>query len=89
MKVFVIIRHEVYDFEEFEHTPIVCTTKEIAQREYDNTIAEVKEAYASEIESGWEVLESDSRDCFEIYPDGCYSESHYSVSIHEVEVIDK
>ena len=87
MKAFVIIINEVVDFDKFVHEPIVCATKDVAQREYNRIIAEVKEAYASEIDDGWEVNESD--DCFETYPEGGYSGNHYSAAIYEVEVVSE
>jgi hypothetical protein len=84
MKVYVITIHEVYDFEDFHHTPRVFDSFEKAKKELKaiakQTIKENKR-YGND---DWEVEQGDPY--FSTYPDGCWGTSHYDAKISEAEI---
>ena len=72
---------EVYDFENFLHTPRVYTDYDKAKADFEDIKEDAKREFAddfNEIEEG--------KDYFEMYAEGYYSEGHYTIRIDEVEV---
>ena len=81
MKVYVLTINEVYDYEEFNHNPRVFMKREDAIAELNDIKEEAKEEFAEDFDQF-----DDGENGFEMYADGRYSEGHYSVYVHEVEV---
>lgn len=83
MKLYVIIQDEVFDLENFSHEPIIKLTKKEAQKE----MRELGRQAKSEFKDSFHHPVYESSDmCVELYEDGRYCESHYSVAIFVVDV---
>ena len=81
MKIYVIITDEVYEFENFEHAPIAFYKREDADAELNSIKEQVKEEFKNEFETF-----DETKNGFEMYADGYYSQGHYTAYIYEVEV---
>jgi hypothetical protein len=89
MKVYVITISDVYDYEGFRHTPIVCKTKEQAMKELRALRAEAKFMLLDNGNDDWEMGDdvfNDKSESFSMYPEGYWGTSHYDAVIDEVEV---
>lgn len=85
MKIWVITIDEVYDYENFKHTPIAFSKEAEARKELDTFRKGIKTDYKSELEEDHWLYE-DGEDYCEVYEDGCYAQNHYSVRLNEVEL---
>lgn len=89
MKVFVITISDVYDYEGFHHSPIVCKTKEMAMRKLRELHDSAKSELVEYGNDDWcEDDFTEESECFSMYPDGSWGTSHYDAVIDEVEVED-
>ena len=77
-KVYLITFDDVYDFERYWHEPRAFRNREDAL----NVFNEIKEQAKSELDEDW--IREESETGFETYPDGCFAESHYGVSMLEI-----
>ena len=87
MKVYVITISDVYDYEGFHTTPIVCTTKERAMQKLRDLRDSAKAELISYGNDDWvEDDFNEESERFSMYPDGSWGTSHYDAVIDEVEV---
>lgn len=80
-KVFVVIDHAVYDYEDYGVGTQVFATYDKAREEFNNLVAQVKEAEECE---GWIFDEYEDR--FRAYEEGDYTKNHAYCQIREQEI---
>lgn len=77
-KVFVVVDHEVYDYEDCGVGTQVFSTYEKAKEAFNNLVSQVK---------GYEECEDltfrEEKDCFVAYEEGDYTKNHAVVQIRE------
>ncbi len=90
-KVYVVTINEVSDFEQFDHTPVVFSKREDAEKYLAQAKKEAIEDYEpddkgeSEEECGM-CISADQPDYFALYEGNSWSETHYEVTIDECEI---
>ena len=80
-KVFVVVDHSVYDYEDCGVGTQVFATYNKARKEFNNLVAQIRETGECE---GWIFVEDEY--CFRAYEDGDYTKNHAYCQIREQEI---
>lgn len=84
MKAYVIVVDDVYDFERSASVPSVKFTKKEAQKEMRYLANEVKPYFVKRYAEG--LVYSSGDMSIEMYPEGYFGQTHYVVSIHQIDI---
>ncbi len=84
MKLYIITIDDVFDFEGFHTSPIVRTSEKEARKELNRLFRSAKETLKDALGSSMAIEKS--KDCFDIYYDGSWSNTHYAAVINCIEV---
>lgn len=79
MKLYIITIDEVFDFEGFDHKPLVFLTKKKAKDEFDRLVREARKEYP-------DFTVDKGKRSVSIYEDQSWGKSHFDVVINEVDV---
>lgn len=86
MKLFIIVIDEVDDGQVYCHEPLVRLTKKEAAKELRRLRDEACRSYHDELEDNSAILNYTPGSSVELYLDGEYCLTHYTATVHEVEV---
>ena len=79
MELYIITIDEVFDFEGFQHKPLVFLTENGARAEFDRLVREARKEYP-------DFTVDKGKRSVSIYEDQSWSKSHFDVVIDEVDV---
>ena len=81
MELYIITIDEVFDFEGFQHKPLVFLTENGARAEFDRLVREARKEYP-------DFTVDKGKRSVSIYEDQSWSKSHFDVKIDVVDVRD-
>ena len=80
MKLYIIVINEVFDYQKLQHDPVVCLSKEEADKKLEELFDTAKKHYIGRFDQA----DRETSGSFSLYPDGCWGTSHYDATLHEV-----
>ena len=86
MKLYIIVIDEVDDGQVYCHEPLVCLDRKRVKKELIRLRDQACRSYHDELEDGSAVLNYTPGSSLELFLDGEYCLTHYTATVHEVEV---